>query len=157
MNCLELRSDFTGIKPGRQVRPPPRRAGRRSCDTWLVERHGFVGGLAIFGLINLLLTLDDGEGNQVVHGLCQELVERLDARGAAVYPPADQWDSRDPALVEPLRRYGLIWGAPPEAVRYSVAFDPEVRRGGSRARVGAHPALPVVPGRRGRRRGGGRG
>jgi hypothetical protein len=28
-------------------------------------------------------------------------------------------------VVDRWRRWGLIWGAPPEAVRYSVAFDPE--------------------------------
>lgn len=100
-------------------------AARRGADTWLVERHPFVGGLATFGLINLLLTLDDGCGNQVVAGLCQELVDRLDANGAAVHPPSPGWGSEDPARVEEWRRWGLIWGAPPEAVRYSVAFSPD--------------------------------
>jgi hypothetical protein len=100
-------------------------AARRGADTWLVERLGFVGGLATGGLINLLLTLDDGEGNQVVAGLCQEVVDRMDAGGHARFPPAGQWGSEDPGQVEHWRRWGLIWGAPPEAVRYSVAYDPE--------------------------------
>lgn len=100
-------------------------SARRGADTWLVERYGFVGGLATFGLINLLLTLDDGEGTQVVAGLCQELVARLDARGAARFPPSSEWGREDPETVERWRRSGLIWGAPPDVVRYSVAFDPE--------------------------------
>ncbi len=100
-------------------------AARRGADTWLVERLGQIGGLAGFGLINLLLTLDDGEGSQVVAGICQEFVEALAARGAARFPPADEWGSEDPALVESWRRWGLIWGRPPENVRYSVAFEPE--------------------------------
>jgi hypothetical protein len=100
-------------------------SARRGADTWLVERYGFVGGLATFGLVNLLLTLDDGEGNQVIAGLCQELVDRLDARGAARFPPPPEWGREDPETVERWRRSGLIWGAPPDVVRYSVAFDPE--------------------------------
>jgi hypothetical protein len=100
-------------------------AGRRGADVWLVERYGFVGGLATFGLINLLLTLDDGRGAQVVAGLCQEFVDRLEARNDATYPPAAQWGSLDADAVEQWREWGLIWGAPPDVVRYSVAFDPE--------------------------------
>jgi FAD-dependent oxidoreductase family protein len=99
-------------------------AARRGADTWLIEGSGFLGGLATVGLINLLLTLDDGAGTQVVAGLCQEVVDRLDQRGLAVFPPPGEWDSEDPALVERWRGWGLIWGAP-EAVRYSVAFDPD--------------------------------
>ena len=91
----------------------------------LVERYGFVGGLATFGLINLLLTLDDGCGNQVVAGLCQEVTDRLTARGDARAPAAAEWGSTDPAAVESWRSWGLIWGTPPDVVRYSVAFDPE--------------------------------
>jgi hypothetical protein len=97
-------------------------AARRGADTWLVEGSGRLGGLATFGLINLLLTLDDGAGTQVVGGLCQETVDRLGPR--AVFPPAVDWNREDAAGVDEWRRWGLIWGAP-ESVRYSVAFDPE--------------------------------
>jgi hypothetical protein len=100
-------------------------AARRGADVLLVERYGFIGGLATFGLINLLLTLDDGCGNQVVAGLCQEVVDRLTARGDARAPDARDWGSTDAAAVDTWRRWGLIWGAPPDVVRYSVAFDPE--------------------------------
>ena len=99
-------------------------AARRGAGTWLIERSGIVGGLATVGLINLLLTMDDGAGTQVVAGLCQEVVERLTGRDRAVLPPATEWDSEDPALVARWRELGLVWGAP-ESVRYSVAFDPE--------------------------------
>ena len=62
-------------------------AKRQGADVILVERYGYLGGLASGGLIVLLLTLDDGAGRQVVAGLCQELVERLEARDACTYPP----------------------------------------------------------------------
>lgn len=99
-------------------------AARRGAETWLVDAEPFVGGLATFGLINLLLTMDDGAGTQVVGGLCQELVDRLDARGEAVFPPAAEWNAEEPSQVERWKRWGLVWGAP-ESVRYSVAFDPD--------------------------------
>src|SRR5437764_14996679 len=99
-------------------------AARRGADTWLLEGSGSLGGLATVGLINLLLTVDDGGGTVVVAGLCQEFVDRVDSRGEARYPPPAEWDSEDPKVVDRWRRWGLIWGAPPEAVRYSVAFDP---------------------------------
>lgn len=100
-------------------------AARRGADVLLVERYGFVGGLATFGLINLLLTLDDGCGTQVIGGLCQEVVDRLTERGAARAPEPGEWGSTDADAVARWRSWGLIWGAPPDVVRYSVAFDPE--------------------------------
>lgn len=100
-------------------------AARQGADVALAERSGYLGGLASGGLIVLLLTLDDGNGRQVVAGQCQELVERLDGRGACFYPPPQQWGAADDALVEQYRRWGLVWGSGPHRVRYSVAYDPE--------------------------------
>lgn len=100
-------------------------AARQGASVVLVERYGYLGGLASGGLIVLLLTLDDGDGHQVVAGLCQELVERLEARGGCYYPPPSQWGAADDALVEQYRRWGLVWGSGPHRVRYSVAYDPQ--------------------------------
>ena len=100
-------------------------AARAGADTMLVERHGALGGLATGGLIILLLTLDDGAGRQVIRGLCQEVTDRVGARGAAFFPPRDEWGSDDAARIERDRRWGLVWGSPPHKVRYSVAYDPE--------------------------------
>ena len=99
-------------------------SARRGAETWLIERSSFLGGLATVGLINLLLTLDDGAGHQVVAGLCQEFVDRLAAIDRCRFPASPQWNSEDAALVDEWRRWGLVWGAP-ESVRYSVAFDPD--------------------------------
>ncbi len=100
-------------------------ARRQGADVVLVERYGYLGGLASGGLIVLLLTLDDGDGHQVIAGLCQELVERLQARDACFFPSKDEWGNYDEALVEKYRRWGLVWGSGPHRVRYSVAYDPE--------------------------------
>ena len=99
-------------------------AARRGASVWMLEQSSALGGLATVGLINLLLTLDDGNGTQVVAGICQEFVDRLDASGEARYPPREQWNREDAETVDGWRRWGLIWGAP-ESVRYSVAFDPD--------------------------------
>src|SRR4029450_5033447 len=77
------------------------------------------------GLIILVLTRDDGDGHQVIAGLCQEVVDRVARRGAAFHPPPTDWGARDEALIERDRRWGLVWGAGPHRVRYSVAYDPE--------------------------------
>ena len=100
-------------------------AARQGADTILVERYGYLGGLASGGLIVLLLTLDDGDGHQVIAGQCQELVDRLHARNAAFHPPREEWGNYDEQLVEKYRRWGLVWGSGPHRVRYSVAYDPE--------------------------------
>lgn len=103
-------------------------AARSGAQTMLVERSGALGGLATGGLVALLLTLDDGRGRQVIAGLCQEIVDRLDARGAAFHPPNAEWGAKAEALVARDRRWGLVWGAAPHCVRYSVAYDPEDMR-----------------------------
>jgi hypothetical protein len=100
-------------------------AARTGVRVLLAERSGSLGGLATGGLILLLLTLDDGRGRQVVGGLCQEVVERLAARGAAYFPDASEWGCADRELVAREQRFGLVWGRPPHAVRYAVAYDGE--------------------------------
>jgi hypothetical protein len=99
-------------------------AARNGADVLLVERFSYLGGLATGGLIILLLTMDDGAGHQAVAGLCQEIVDRMERKGGVYYPPQDQWNSPDPALVEHCNRWGLVWGSGPHRVRYSVAFNP---------------------------------
>jgi 2-polyprenyl-6-methoxyphenol hydroxylase-like FAD-dependent oxidoreductase len=99
-------------------------AARNGASVMLVERFGYLGGLATGGLIILLLTMDDGAGRQAVGGLCQEIVDRMERRGGVYYPPRDSWNDPDPRLVEHYSRWGLVWGRGPHRVRYSVAFEP---------------------------------
>jgi hypothetical protein len=103
-------------------------AARTGARVLLAERYGQLGGLATGGMIVLLLTLDDGRGRRAVGGLCQEVVERLAARGAAWFPAAEDWGSDDPTRVERCRRWGLVWGRGPHRVRYSVAYEPEAMK-----------------------------
>jgi 2-polyprenyl-6-methoxyphenol hydroxylase-like FAD-dependent oxidoreductase len=100
-------------------------AARNGVEVILVERLGYLGGLATGGLIILLLTLDDGRGRQVIGGLCQEVTDRVAQRGAAYFPPKAEWGSEDAERVRRDQRWGLVWGHGPHRVRYSVAYDPE--------------------------------
>ncbi|HXN85818.1 MAG TPA: FAD-dependent oxidoreductase [Candidatus Binataceae bacterium] len=100
-------------------------AARSGADVILVERLGYLGGLATGGLIALLLTLDDGRGRQVIGGLCQEITDRLQARGAAHFPSEGEWGSADEKLIARDQQWGLVWGHGPHRVRYSVAYDAE--------------------------------
>lgn len=100
-------------------------AARNGADVMLVERLGYLGGLATGGLIILLLTLDDGRGHQVIGGLCQEVTDRLAKRGAAHIPPKTEWGSDEESLIRRDQSWGLVWGHGPHRVRYSVAYDPE--------------------------------
>jgi glycine/D-amino acid oxidase-like deaminating enzyme len=132
-------------------------AARAGADVLLVERTNALGGLATGGLIILLLSLDDGRGRPVVGGLCQEVTERLAARGAAYFPAPSEWGRPDEALIERDRSFGLVWGRPPHRVRYSVAYDPEALRlvllelledAGARLLLHAQAAEPIVEGGR---------
>jgi len=100
-------------------------AARNGAEVILVERLGYLGGLATGGLIALLLTLDDGRGRQVVGGLCQEITDRLQKRGAAHFPSRSEWGSADEKLIAHNQQWGLVWGHGPHRVRYSVAYDAE--------------------------------
>src|ERR1051325_3318732 len=68
-------------------------AARNGAEVILVERLGYLGGLATGGLIILLLTLDDGRGRQVVGGLCQDVTDRLAKSGGGYFPPKAAWGS----------------------------------------------------------------
>ena len=100
-------------------------AARNGAEVILVERLAYLGGLATGGLIALLLTLDDGRGRQVIGGLCQEITDRLQQRGAAHFPSKGDWGSADEKLIAHNQQWGLIWGHGPHRVRYSVAYDAE--------------------------------
>ncbi len=105
-------------------------AARSGARVVLAEASSSLGGLATNGLIALLLTLDDGRGQQVIGGLCQEVTERMTRLGGAFAPPPEHWGRADGELVKQYARWGLVWGGAKaeHVVRYSVAYDPEVLR-----------------------------
>ena len=102
-------------------------AARLGARVILVERYGHLGGLASGGEVIVLDDMADRR-EKTVGGLCDEVVDRLDALGGAVYPPPeDRFVSSEAAWA----RWGR-WGLQdnyartrPKTITYAVAFDPE--------------------------------
>ena len=91
-------------------------AARCGARTLLVERYGFLGGMATAGL----MTSFNGFRNeqppnhvQTVRGLAQELVDRLLAAGGACASTA----------------HGYFGKLEPGSCPYAVSFDPEILKG----------------------------
>lgn len=99
-------------------------AARQGARVDLIERYGYVGGMATGGLVLMLDRMGNDEGEQVVRGLAQEVVDRLDQMGAVIYPPRDAWGSRAPAEVNTWRHIGAV-GPKSRRVKYSPIVDPE--------------------------------
>ncbi len=58
-------------------------ASRAGARTLVIERHGFMGGMSTAALVNPWMTFHDRTGEQVIHGIAQEVVDRLMALGAS--------------------------------------------------------------------------
>ncbi len=108
-------------------------AARSGADTVLVERYGHLGGMATGGLVTIIPNLGNINGEQQIAGICQELVDRLDARGAADYPRKEGWGSTDEKLVRHYIDSNLAWfyiredlNIGRKRVLYSVLTDPEI-------------------------------
>jgi hypothetical protein len=62
-------------------------AARRGCKVLLIERHGFAGGMATAALVNPFLgnyyrNPDTGRDGSIIHGIFEEVEERLKTRHA---------------------------------------------------------------------------
>lgn len=102
-------------------------AARNGADTLVLERYGHLGGDATGSMV---IVLDDmTDGTQVtVGGLAQESVDRLDAMGAAVYPPEEDRYLHDPQIHAKWDNWGfedLYSRAKPKPIVYAVSFDPD--------------------------------
>jgi hypothetical protein len=107
-------------------------AARAGASTVLIERYGHLGGMASGGLVNIIPNLGDIYGKQHIAGLCQELIDRLDARQATTYPKKKDWGTADRKVVDyylnaNLRHFYVRSGPDgKEIVLYTVLVDPEV-------------------------------
>ncbi len=101
-------------------------ASRQGASVCLIERYPYLGGLASGGMV---LVLDDmcAGAEITVRGICAELVDRMHARGLAVYPPEHE-RGHDPAMYRKWSRWGLFdfnVRSKPHPICYAVAFDPD--------------------------------
>jgi hypothetical protein len=108
-------------------------AARSGADTVLVERYGHLGGMATGGLVTIIPNLSDIRGEQQIAGICQEIVDRLDTRGATHYPSRQDWGSTDEKLVRHYTDANLAWfyirndlNIGRKRVLYTALVDPEI-------------------------------
>lgn len=58
-------------------------AGRQGVRTVLIERYGFVGGMSTAAMVYPWMTFHTDSGEQVIKGIAQEIVDRLQERGGS--------------------------------------------------------------------------
>lgn len=99
-------------------------AARNGADTTLVERYNHLGGMATGGLVILIPNMSAGTEEQEIAGICDEMMQRVDAKGGARHPHRRSLGSDDPRLVDELKHYHdfVVDGR----VRMSVIVDPEM-------------------------------
>ncbi len=108
-------------------------AARSGADTVLVERYGHLGGMATGGLVTIIPNLSNINGEQQIAGICQELVDRLDTRGATHHPKKEDWGSADEKLVNHYISANLAFfyirddlNTGRKRVLYTALTDPEI-------------------------------
>ncbi len=96
-------------------------AARIGADVILAERYNHLGGLSTGGLVIWIDRMSDWDGNYLIRGLAEELLDRL-PRDAINGPSKDQWGSRDETIVSQWApRYSAFHGT----VAYAPMIDPE--------------------------------
>ncbi|UCE32290.1 MAG: FAD-dependent oxidoreductase [Burkholderiales bacterium] len=70
-------------------------AARLGADVMLAERYNHLGGLATGGLVIWLDRMTDWDGQRVIRGLAEEIIDRIPAAELAGPQPAE-WGSKDP-------------------------------------------------------------
>ncbi|MBN1630927.1 MAG: FAD-dependent oxidoreductase, partial [Thermoleophilia bacterium] len=99
-------------------------AARNGASTTLVERYNHLGGMATGGLVILIPNMSSGSAEQEIAGICDEMMQRVAAKGGARHPHRRHLGSDDPQLTEQLKHYHdfVVDGR----VRMSVIVDPEM-------------------------------
>jgi len=99
-------------------------AARNDARTIMVERFGYLGGLATGGLVLCIMPMSDGTNEQQIVGICQEIIDRLDTVGGAIHPNREDIGSDDKKLIDYWRRFPftVIDGR----IIHSAQVDPEM-------------------------------
>ena len=101
-------------------------AARNGASVRLIARYPYLGSLASGGLV---LVLDNmcASAEITVRGICQEMIDRMQRHGVAVYPPEHE-RGHEPAAFRKWSRWGLFdfnTRERPHPICCSVAFDPD--------------------------------
>jgi hypothetical protein len=99
-------------------------SARNGAGTILLERFGYLGGLATGGFVLCIMPMSDGTNEQQIAGICQEIIDRLDNAGATVHPRKQDLGSSDKKLTDYWRRYPFtVIG---NRIVLSAQVDPEI-------------------------------
>jgi hypothetical protein len=109
-------------------------AARSGAGTVLLERYGYLGGMATGGLVNIFPNLSDIRGKQQLFGLNQEIIDRMKARNAAFFPEKEHWGTTDSEVLEYYLNANMGWFyvrqdpniGGRERLLYTAVLDPEV-------------------------------
>ena len=74
-------------------------AARSGARVVLMERYGYLGGMATGGYVLLLDCLDDGKGRLIIKGLVEEMIQRLRKYDGIIEQPKESWGSSQSADV----------------------------------------------------------
>ncbi|MDR0857968.1 MAG: FAD-dependent oxidoreductase [Oscillospiraceae bacterium] len=109
-------------------------AARAGAGTILIERYGHLGGMSTGGLVNIIPNLGSIYGEQLIGGFCQELIDRLSARGAADFPDKQYWGKSETSVVDKYIKANMMHfyvrkNQKGEYVTlYTAVIDPEVAK-----------------------------
>ncbi len=96
-------------------------AAKAGADTVLIERYNHLGGLSTGGLVIWIDRMTDWQGQLVMRGFAEEVLDRLPP-GAIAGPPRDDWGSTDAAKAA---HWSLRTAAYHGIVTWSPTIDPE--------------------------------
>ncbi|MDW8467732.1 MAG: FAD-dependent oxidoreductase [Burkholderiales bacterium] len=124
-------------------------AARAGADVILLERYNHLGGLSTGGLVIWIDRMTDWEGNLVIRGFAEEVLDRLPAEALAG-PAREEWGSRDPARAEywsyrTAAYHGIVTWSPticPEWLK--LASQDLVLESGARLVLHCWAARPIV-------------
>lgn len=102
-------------------------AARNGARVILMERYGYLGGMATGGYVLLLDCLCNGKGELVVKGLVEEVIQRLRKVDGIIEQPKEVWGTDSIEQILKWRRYGAT-GGEDKIVRYSPVIDPEMMK-----------------------------
>jgi hypothetical protein len=102
-------------------------AARSGADTVLIERYGYLGGMSTGGLVTIIPNMSDLLGKQQIAGICQEWIDRLDARGATDYPKKEHWGSADEELAMYYAKHSFFMHRLGRPI-YSAHIDAEISK-----------------------------
>lgn len=124
-------------------------AARIGARTMLVERYNHLGGLATGGLVIWIDRMTDWDGNLVLRGYCEEVLDRLPP-DAILGPDRDLWGSRDERHVEYwANRFSahhriVTWAPMIDPERLKIAADDLAREAGVDIVLHAWATDPIV-------------